>query len=213
MTTATIDGITERQASYIRALVAEVREEPVDEEGLALLSKKTASAMIDALLKAKAEKQVAAQIAAKASEAEWVDPEVTDAAQIAEPTDQEEEVPVLPQGYFTVVLEGEGHRTFRVKDASAQSKLYGKRIISFLAGPDNTSDYNGFGFVTPSGVQVWNRFKAQSVLIEAVDILLGDVEAAQKGYALMSENCYRCGKLLTDPTSIELGIGPKCREG
>lgn len=209
MTTATIDGITERQASYIRALVAEVREEPVDEEGLALLSKKTASAMIDALLKAKAEKQMAAQIA-KASEAEWVDPEVTDAGQFPAPN---QEGPVLPQGYFTVVLEGEGHRTFRVKDASAQSKLHGKRIISFLAGPDNTSDYNGFGFVTASGVQVWSRFKTQSVLTDAVDILLGDVEAAQKGYAMASGNCYICGRLLTDPTSIELGIGPKCREG
>lgn len=124
----------------------------------------------------------------------------------------------LPQGYFTVefgeLYDGEEtHRTFRVKDASSQSKLSGKRIISLLVGSNNMGDYMGVGFVTADGVSLWKRFGDDTVLADAIRILNDDPHAAQMGYAMSSGNCYVCGRLLTEPESIKMGIGPVCREG
>jgi hypothetical protein len=36
-------------------------------------------------------------------------------------------------------------------------------------------------------------------------------EAARMTFAQELGRCYNCGKTLTDDTSRELGIGPKCR--
>lgn len=123
----------------------------------------------------------------------------------------EEITPAVPQGYYTVVKDGT-HRTFRVKQAGPNSKLAGKYIISFLSGPDNTSSYTGFGFVTEDGVSVWKRF-AESDWDFWLEALLADSKTAGKAYALESGNCFVCNRLLTDPESIELGIGPVCRDG
>lgn len=117
----------------------------------------------------------------------------------------------LPEGYYTVVLESGEHRTFRIKVASSQSKLAGKAIISYLSGSDNTSDYTGFGFVEGTQIKIWRRFSEDSTLADAAKILVGDPTAAQQGYAKVSGNCYICARTLTDPTSIDLGIGPVCR--
>lgn len=201
MTTAA--PITEKQADYIRSLCAEVRPDvPVNEEGLMSLSRREASKHIDALLSRRAELKVAAAVA-KVEE----DPQAAEAA--ADPS--------LREGYFTVQFgeeyDGEEtHRTFRVRDAGSQSKLSGQRIISLLTGPQNTSDYMGVGFVTADGVKLWKRFASESVLVDAIRILEEDPGMAAKGYAMESGNCYVCGRLLTEPESIELGIGPVCRE-
>jgi hypothetical protein len=67
---------------------------------------------------------------------------------------------------------------------------------------------------------VWNLFKSQpdehsNRVMRALDVLMQADKSGQKGYgeayALWSKNCYVCGKLLTDPISISLGIGPICR--
>jgi hypothetical protein len=194
--------ITEKQASFIRSLVVELElAEDVDAAFDSLYAEMTiseASSAIDGLLQIRAER--------KAQQKATVEVHST----VTEPA--------LPEGYFTVefgeLYDGEEtHRTFRVKDASSQSKLAGKRIISLLVGSNNESDYTGVGFVDADGVKVWKRFSGDSVMREAIDILTGDVESAQMGYAMRSGNCYVCGRLLTEPESIKLGIGPVCREG
>lgn len=116
----------------------------------------------------------------------------------------------LDEGYYTVVMDGVGHRTFRVSTVKSGG-LAGRRIISYLMGSDNTSDYQGCGFVTQDGVKFWRRFAGESLLTYAVEVLLDGPTKAQKDYSLHSGNCYVCGRMLTDPTSVELGIGPVCR--
>lgn len=190
-TTTTVKPISEKQAAFIRSLKAELGM-TVDEDGLASLTSKMASTMISALLERRDERR--AQKLAEDSEV------------AGEPL-----VAVLPEGYFTVVLEDGSHRTFRAKDASDRSRLAGRRILSYLSGSNNESDYTGFGFVTEKGIQIWRRFSEDSVLADAARVLVGDPSAAQKAYAVTSGNCYVCGKMLTEPLSIELGIGPVCR--
>lgn len=41
--------------------------------------------------------------------------------------------------------------------------------------------------------------------------IAGDPEAAGRAYAAITANCYRCNRKLEDETSVELGIGPICR--
>jgi hypothetical protein len=43
--------------------------------------------------------------------------------------------------------------------------------------------------------------------------IINGVTALPEGYDIKhSGRCCRCAKTLTDPTSIELGIGPDCRK-
>lgn len=187
--------MTEKQAGYIRSLLSQLGTADVDQaftEVYSKMDRREASAAIDGLLRLRAE---------------GVSLSVTQ----GEPEPMVPATYALPEGYFTVVLEAGGHRTFRVREVKG-GKLSGRRIISYLAGSNNESDYVGFGFVNTSGVSVWKRFASESTLRDALDILLGDHVAAQLGYAMESGNCYRCGRLLTDPESITLGIGPVCRE-
>lgn len=202
MTVETFVPATDKQLGYLNSLIDQVGLLEVLDgvEDLRNLSRKAASVAIDEYLVAR--------------KAQWAEAEkmADEAAATVLPEF------ALPEGYFTVQFgeryDGEEtHRTFRVKDASSQSKLAGKRIISLLTGPDNTGDYMGVGFVTDQGVSVWKRFSAEGVMKDAIDILLGDVETAQMGYAMQSGNCYVCGRLLTEPESIKLGIGPVCRGG
>ncbi len=123
--------------------------------------------------------------------------------------------PVIGKGYFTVT-DDEGHRTFRV--SPDQTWADGKTVIAVLAGPSNEFSYKGVGFVTDTGVQLWKQFSSDSRMASLIDRLVADAEGAlqltlemAKQHVLTSENCFVCGRLLTDPTSIEMGIGPICR--
>jgi hypothetical protein len=115
-------------------------------------------------------------------------------------------------GRYTVVLADGNRRTLFITTAK-RGNLAGKRIIKFLSGSDNVSDYTGFGFVDGTRVTMWKRFRDDSILTEAVRVLMNDPKAAAGAYALESGNCYVCGRTLTTPESIEAGIGPKCEAG
>lgn len=122
--------------------------------------------------------------------------------------------PRIDNGYYTLTFPDFSHRTFRVYRKNDKSKFApGKRIIGMLIGPDNTSDYEDFAFLTEQGFQVWKRFKSQKHS-EYADIILriasGEV---LDGYMLeVSKRCLVCNRELTDPTSLERGIGPHCWE-
>lgn len=125
--------------------------------------------------------------------------------------------PVIPGGYYTVV-DDEGHRTFRV--SPNQKWANGKTVIAVMTGPSNEFSYTGIGFVTNTGVQVWQSAKGKVLGFDRVERLVAqlqdDVEGAKQmtitlAKTYLSTNCFACGKLLTDPTSIEMGIGPVCR--
>jgi hypothetical protein len=116
-------------------------------------------------------------------------------------------------GVFTVksLRTGE-HRTFQIRTQPKDSSFApGKRVVALLSGPDNTSDYTGFGFVESDTIYVWRSKRnglyeryARMLLRLAEYIRDGDVEV----YA--ATRCRVCNRQLTTPESVESGIGPVC---
>jgi hypothetical protein len=98
------------------------------------------------------------------------------------------------------------HRTLRVKTVK-KGNLKGKRIISLLIGPDNTSDYLGIGFVNDNGVSVWNKYKGTQY--EKVLNCIHKID--QFGLEVHFDTvCRVCNRKLTHFDSILSGIGPEC---
>lgn len=130
--------------------------------------------------------------------------------------------PVIHDGTYTVVLNEQGeYRTLKIVKADPEQvskyKLpQGAQIASFLSGADNESNYTGFAFVKGPDAAVWARFKADSTLVKALKALLtADKEARidmGHAYALESGRCWRCGRKLTVPASINRGLGPICAD-
>lgn len=115
-------------------------------------------------------------------------------------------------GYYTVVFDTE-HRTFHIWTQPADATFApGKRLIALLG---KGGEYTTFAFVERNGgINVWRRFiSCYAVVAEAARFLTsGDTRAAGTMYAMQSGRCWRCNRMLTDPLSIKLGIGPYCRE-
>lgn len=106
------------------------------------------------------------------------------------------------------------HRTFAVK-VVRDGGLAGKQIVALLTGQDNESDYQGFGFVEPTGIRVWKSkstetFKVYAAMLEQILGLRKHDFAFNGIEVLASKRCQRCNRTLTTPESIERGIGPEC---
>lgn len=140
-------------------------------------------------------------------------------------------------GTFTVLSPSGEHRTFRVSNGADDMP----RIVSVLTGPENTSAYTGFGFVTRSGkngpfcINLWRKKSTATgrrwfapkayerlpddsqwgvLAATLLDLALGDGSRLRAaGFTVMAQiACRRCGRALTTPESIESGIGPICIE-
>jgi hypothetical protein len=129
----------------------------------------------------------------------------------------------LPNGTFTLTHKRTGeHRTVRIMTQSAEAKFApGQRIIELLTGPNNERDYEGFGFVSNDCIHVWRK-KLGTVpgIPSKYERLAGYLTAAAMGCSRTldeydldeSRRCIRCNRKLTDPVSIDVGMGPTCRE-
>lgn len=121
----------------------------------------------------------------------------------------------LVNGYYTSVFGNAKHITFKIEIGKKRS-LKGKRIIGYMVGTSNTGPYEPFGFVHGNFINVFNTFRAQQPadLVSRVEaglkILKGDFFAAGKAYAVRYRNCFVCNRELTNPESVEAGIGPEC---
>jgi uncharacterized protein DUF6011 len=127
-------------------------------------------------------------------------------------------------GRYTIRNRRSGeHRTFELKTQAEDSKFApGKRVVALLTGPDNTSDYTGFGFVEDFGIQVWKSKRGEngqkSMHEQYADLLWSlALDGAFSRYAetyefLMEGTCAVCNRVLTEPLSLTTGIGPVCRE-
>lgn len=198
--TAVAERITEKQLSFIQSL-AKQTDMTLEWDRVEVYSKKEASELITGL------------IAIRDSQTSAYVPELKDEPAASNAL----QTPVIGKGYYTVT-DDEGHRTFRV--SPNQKWCDGKTVIAVMTGSDNTTSYSGIGFVTQTGIQLWGKVKGDSRLVALVARLEADVTGAAqltlemaKQHVLTSSNCFVCGKLLTEPTSIELGIGPECRKG
>lgn len=107
------------------------------------------------------------------------------------------------------------HRTLRVRTMPKDSKFApGQRVAELLVGPDNTSDFRGFGFVLSDGsVSLWRKnadspaFRWYARFLEAPGAVAGE------GFEVMFEGkCRRCNRDLTCPESVRAGIGSTCAQ-
>jgi len=110
---------------------------------------------------------------------------------------------------FTLVSKKTKKRfTFKLKKAKSKEAYW----ISRLRGPDNTSDYEYIGaFFLDDGFKPKKETDAYS--LKAIgwflnnlknDHLSNQVELWHEG------RCGICGRRLTVPESIDIGIGPEC---
>lgn len=129
--------------------------------------------------------------------------------------------------YFTVRSLKTGTRyTFRVSQAKAKEGYcrWCRRdvcvckqpfFVSFLSGPENTSDYTYLGWIKDnqfSTTKASARF-ADSVVFKAFAYVWRNLiqHTMPPQTELWHEGrCGRCGRKLTVPASIEAGIGPEC---
>lgn len=117
----------------------------------------------------------------------------------------------IPNGRYTVVLTDDSD--YVTLEISPWKSKPGTQIASYLRGPDNTSDFEGFGQIAGGAFSVWRRcatgYTRQQ---DAVRILLGadTLDTYTTAYAMKSGRCSRCGRELTVPASIHQGKGPEC---
>lgn len=129
----------------------------------------------------------------------------------------------IHNGFLTVTNETTGeHRTFRVRTQKEDAKFApGSRIVSLLIGPDNTSDYQGFGFVKENGwIVLWkrNRTPRYEGLAKAVRLAFRALEKGEDTFSTpratysvqLSKRCRVCNRPLTSPESLTRGVGPEC---
>ena len=122
---------------------------------------------------------------------------------------------------FTISNGKGDHFTYRVNRKEDRSKegnyVY---FASLLTGPNNLTDYTYMGllhshclaFRITQGSKV--KEDAQSVKVFRWMLRILDCKTTlPEGYKIQHEGrCGRCAKTLTDPLSIEIGIGPHCRK-
>lgn len=119
---------------------------------------------------------------------------------------------------FTVQNENTGNRfTFKVREPDEQrdpSKPI--HFVDVLCGPDNHRDYQTLGYLFRGSEYVHSnrsRFGADCPSEKAfvwviARLLKGALPTTVKLYH--HGYCGRCGRLLTVPSSIQLGLGPEC---
>lgn len=108
------------------------------------------------------------------------------------------------------------HRTFRIRRQPDNAQFApGQRVVSLLTGPDNESDYQGFGFVTAAGhICLWKKQRDSKTYL-AFRNMLEDPRRYEDSHGLeyaTEKRCCRCFRKLTDPASITAGMGPECRQ-
>ncbi|MFL6263412.1 MAG: DUF6011 domain-containing protein [Thermoanaerobaculia bacterium] len=114
---------------------------------------------------------------------------------------------------FTIRID-EGERiTYRVRQPSPDKPHF----VSVLFGPDNSRDYKFIGTIFDGKTFRINKkpgaFSADTVSVQLFEIVFSDLVdgvIAPDVEIWHAGRCGRCGKLLTDPYSIESGIGPIC---
>lgn len=136
--------------------------------------------------------------------------------------DKVDRIATIFNGTYTITSPTGEHRTFQISTQPKDSRFAaGQRVIALLNGPDNTTNYQGFGFVTDNGISVWrskqgsNNTKSQyekfAAMVWSMAINGEQSFFYAKGCRLLVEGkCIRCNRKLTHPTSILSGIGPEC---
>ena len=113
------------------------------------------------------------------------------------------------------------HYTFRVEHKAATGQYKEAWFAKLLTGPDNTRNYSYIGMLNADQGIVRTTAKSKlagdSIVIKLLNRTLalvwaGDIAPLEaQGFKLHHEGrCGKCGRVLTTPTSVEIGIGPEC---
>lgn len=116
------------------------------------------------------------------------------------------------------------HYTFKVSHKKANGQYGESWMVSLLTGPDNWANYTYIGQIKASKGDLYNG-NLYFATTKASELSMDSAPVAGFMYAfrhisrgMMPKNleiwhagkCGRCGRLLTVPSSIELGLGPEC---
>ena len=104
--------------------------------------------------------------------------------------------------------------TFKVRAADPRPNMAPTWFVSHLAGSDNEGDYRYLGFIragayqpSAKAPQEWPSQKAAGWFFSH----LLTQRPVPAGLEIYHENkCGRCGRKLTTPESIKMGLGPEC---
>lgn len=122
--------------------------------------------------------------------------------------------PTVPNCIATLGFPDGSHRTFKISTKQPTAKFApGRRILSILIGPENTSDFEGLAWVENDGFKLWKRHRGTKMerYADLLWMMLTGCEA--DGHTLeVAKHCLVCGRLLTTPEAITRGIGPLCWE-
>ncbi|MFD7835618.1 DUF6011 domain-containing protein [Streptomyces sp. NPDC059761] len=117
-------------------------------------------------------------------------------------------------GYFTAQFgdDQSDYVTLRIRRQPEDSTFKpGELIISYLRGRNNEDDYTKFANVDSQGrPRVWKSYVENSRLNAALAAVLGDQRGAGETWARASKRCWRCGRLLTTPESLDRLLGEEC---
>jgi hypothetical protein len=122
---------------------------------------------------------------------------------------------------LTIDTPDRGHRTYRVRYKAAGGGYPEAWFVSLLTGPDNENSYTYMGkldketgqcVMTAKSRYSYDSYPVQLLSRTLAHVWVGDHEAYEKhGYSTHHEGrCGRCGRKLTVPESIAMGIGPEC---
>lgn len=120
--------------------------------------------------------------------------------------------------HFTLVSERTGRRfTYRARTNAAGRLIF----VDLLTGSDNDNDYSFAGTVRSADPYEFRYSDKSTIAPDAAGITaitwlftrLRYERPITKGTQFWHDgHCARCGRRLTTPESIELGIGPVCAE-
>lgn len=124
---------------------------------------------------------------------------------------------------FTVSNGSGKHYTYHVYQAKPTPQFPNPAwFIKVLTGPDNSADYSYVGMLLPSNVDCNLKLTGRSkfgdgsdpvkVIRWALKIIWGKKELPP-GYSIKHDGkCGKCGAKLTNPASLDTGLGPGCAE-
>jgi len=107
------------------------------------------------------------------------------------------------------------HRTFRIRTQPEDSRFApGKRVVSLRVGGHSDADWKGwtgFAFVDADGqIKVWRKKQNGNWPVYARMLEYPETFESKGAEYQFEGHCRRCNRELTNPNSIESGIGPVC---
>jgi len=118
-----------------------------------------------------------------------------------------------PRRVTFTISSPERHFTFKV--TAKKDERRGKTLfLSVMTGPDNESSYSYVGILSQDLRIIKTRNSKVSMESQSIRALLWvfrNLDNLPAGYEVRhSGKCARCGRKLTTPESIDMGVGPVC---